>query len=79
MLYCMRTGSCADKPDYLECRKWHKFLIVQVEQQCILACIVVLEASCVCVRTKHDKLGSVSGVKEVSRRLDLITASYKHA
>ena len=76
-IYCTRAGSCVDKSGYLQNAEGGRdLLIIQVEHQCILACIVILEASCVCVRTMHYKPGSVS---RVSGRTDLIPASYRHA
>ena len=46
-IYCASAGSCVDKSGYLQNAEGGRdSLIIQVEQQCIVVCIVIFEASC---------------------------------
>ena len=68
-IYCMRVGSCADKPGYLEKAKSGKSTLST------LACVVTFGTFTICLLTMHERPGIVFKVnrgQQEARLTDIV-------
>ena len=70
-IFCTKAGSCADKHGYIltQWGRQHRVLVFWVKELTVyLVCVATFNISptCVCVRTMHNKPGSVFKAKTLS-------------
>ena len=80
-VYCMRTGSCEDKLGYLQNAEGERCFdgpSCRVADDVTIMRSNFFDASSLCVRTMHDKPGSVSRVNISQHEALLFPASCRH-